>query len=188
MAKLARRLGVFDAALIVMGGIVGSGIFRNPSVVAKIVHTPWQIMAVWGFGGIVVLLGGFVFAELAARRPSDGGLYAYMRDAYHPVVAFMYGWTLLLVSQSGGAAASAVTFAGYFEPLTGVRIDERILAIATLGLLTLINCLGVRAGSNVQNFFMVLKIAAIAGLIAAGAMAHPVAAAATQVAAPHSID
>jgi len=186
--QLARRLGVYDAALIVMGGIIGSGIFRNPSVVAKLVQSPALALLAWALGGVVALLGGFVFAELAARRPSDGGLYAYMRDAYHPVVAFMYGWTLLLVSQSGGAAASAVTFAGYFEPLTGVRIDERILAIATLGLLTLINCLGVRAGSNVQNFFMVLKIAAIAGLIAAGAMAHPVAAAATQVAAPHSID
>ncbi|HZT12296.1 MAG TPA: amino acid permease [Candidatus Baltobacteraceae bacterium] len=188
MNQLARRLGVYDAALIVMGGIIGSGIFRNPSVVAKLVQSPALALLAWALGGVVALLGGFVFAELAARRPSDGGLYAYMRDAYHPVVAFMYGWTLLLVSQSGGAAASAVTFAGYFEPLTGVRIDERILAIATLGLLTLINCLGVRAGSNVQNFFMVLKIAAIAGLIAAGALAHPVAAAATPVVAPHSID
>src|SRR5579863_5953713 len=113
MAKLARRLGVFDAALIVMGGIIGSGIFRNPSVVAKIVHSPTLILVAWSFGGIIALLGAFVFAELAERRPADGGLYAYMRDAYHPVVAFMYGWTLLLVSQSGGAAASAVTFAGY---------------------------------------------------------------------------
>lgn len=178
MATLARRLGVFDAALIVMGGIIGSGIFRNPSVVAKLVHNPNLILLVWGFGGVVALLGAFVFAELAARRPSDGGLYAYMRDAYHPVVAFMYGWTLLLVSQSGGAAASAVTFAGYFEPLTGLRIDERILAIATLGFLTIVNCLGVRAGSNLQNLFMILKIGAIAGLIVAGAMAHPTAAAA----------
>lgn len=173
MTKLARRLGVFDAALIVMGGIVGSGIFRNPSVVAKIVHAPWQIMAVWGFGGIVVLVGGFVFAELAERRPSDGGLYAYMRDAYHPVVAFMYGWTLLLVSQSGGTAAAAITFAGYFEPLTGMHIDERFLAAGTMGLLTIVNCFGVRAGSNVQNFFMVLKIGAIAALIIVGLFAHP---------------
>src|SRR5579884_3088657 len=106
MAKLARRLTAFDAALIVMGGIVGSGIFRNPSVVAQSVHAGWAIMTVWVAGGVVALLGAFVFAELAARRPSDGGLYAYMRDAYHPVVAFMYGWTLLLVSQSGGMAAA----------------------------------------------------------------------------------
>lgn len=172
MTKLARRLGIFDAALIVMGGIIGSGIFRNPSVVAQRVHTPGLIMLVWGFGGIVALLGAFVFAELAARRPHDGGLYAYMRDAFHPVVAFMYGWTLLLVSQSGGAAASAVTFAGYFPVVFGgVHIDAKMLAVGTLGFLTLVNCLGVRAGSNVQNIFMILKIGAIAGLIAVGIFA-----------------
>jgi APA family basic amino acid/polyamine antiporter len=175
---LARRLGVFDAALIVMGGIIGSGIFRNPSVVAQRVHTPALMLLAWGLGGIIALLGGFVFAELAARRPHDGGLYAYMRDAYHPVVAFMYGWTLLLVSQSGGMAAAAVTFAGYFEPLTGMHVDAKWLAVITLSVLTIINCLGVRSGSNVQNAFMVVKIAAIAGLIGAGFFAHPSAAAA----------
>ncbi|MFN2448533.1 MAG: APC family permease [Candidatus Baltobacteraceae bacterium] len=171
---LARRLGVYDAALIVMGGIIGSGIFRNPSVVAARLHVPALILAAWGLGGAVALVGGFIFAELAARRPETGGLYAYMRDAYHPVVAFMYGWTLLLVSQSGGAAASAVTFAGYFHGLNAAwHPNEQIVAAATLGFLTLINCLGVRAGSNVQNVFMVIKIGAIALLIGAGLFAHP---------------
>lgn len=179
MAKLARRLGVFDAGLIVMGGIIGSGIFRNPSVVAQSVHAGWAIMSVWTAGGAVALLGAFVFAELAARRPSDGGLYAYMREAFHPVVAFMYGWTLLLVSQSGGMAAAALTFAGYFEPLTGVNVSPQLLAFAVLAIFTIVNCLGVRQGSNVQNFFMILKIAAIGGLIAAGIFAHPAASAAT---------
>jgi APA family basic amino acid/polyamine antiporter len=95
-----------------------------------------------------------------------------MRDAFHPVVAFMYGWTLLLVSQSGGAAASAVTFAGYFPVVFGGwHADPKILAVATLGFLTIVNCLGVRAGSNVQNLFMILKIGAIAGLIAVGIFA-----------------
>jgi APA family basic amino acid/polyamine antiporter len=172
VAKLARRLGVFDAALIVMGGIIGSGIFRNPSVVAQRVHTPSLILFVWGLGGVVALLGAFIFAELAARRPHDGGLYAYMRDAFHPVVAFMYGWTLLLVSQSGGAAASAVTFAGYFPVVFGGwHVDAKVLAVATLGFLTIVNCFGVRAGSNVQNLFMILKIGAIGGLIAVGIFA-----------------
>ncbi len=175
MAKLARRLGVFDAGLIVMGGIIGSGIFRNPSVVAQSVHAGWAIMSVWVAGGVVALLGAFLFAELAARRPSDGGLYAYMREAFHPAIAFMYGWTLLLVSQSGGMAAAALTFAGYFEPLTGLNVSPQLLAFAVLAVFTLVNCLGVRQGSNVQNFFMVLKIAAIAGLIAVGLFAHPAA-------------
>lgn len=182
MAKLARRLGVGDAALIVMGGIIGSGIFRNPSVVADRVPAPFLILGVWALGGFIALLGGFVFAELAARRPDDGGVYAYMRDAFHPVVAFMYGWTLLLVSQSGGAAASAVTFAGYFPVVFGgAHIDGKWLAVGTLGFLTLVNCLGVRAGSNIQNVFMVLKIAAIAGLIAVGFTASGPAAAAAPV-------
>ncbi|MGZ3561029.1 MAG: APC family permease [Vulcanimicrobiaceae bacterium] len=174
---LLRRLGTFDAALIVMGGIIGSGIFRNPSVVAQRVHTPAIIMLVWVLGGVVALLGGFVFAELAARRPADGGLYAYMRDAYHPVVAFMYGWTLLIVSQSGGMAAAAVTFAGYFQPLTGLHVDAKVLTIVVLALLTVINCLGVRSGSNVQNAFMILKIGAIGALIGFGLFAHPAASA-----------
>lgn len=173
MAKLARRLGAFDAALIVMGGIIGTGIFRNPSVVAKSVHQAWAIMTVWGAGGVVALLGAFVFAELAARRAHDGGLYAYMRDAFHPLVAFMYGFTLLVVSQSGGMAAAALTFAGYFEPLTGWHVDQQLLGALVLALFTIINCLGVREGSTTQNVFMVLKIAAIGGLVVVGFMAHP---------------
>lgn len=161
-----------------MGGIVGSGIFRNPSVVAQRLHAGWAMLGVWLAGGAVALLGAFVFAELAARRPHDGGLYAYLRDAFHPIVAFMYGWTLLLVSQSGGMAAAALTFAVYFAPLTGVRVDPVLLAFAVLTIFTVVNCLGVRQGSTLQNVFMLFKIAAIAGLIAAGFMAHPTAAAA----------
>ncbi len=182
-ATLLRKLGTRDAALIVMGGIIGSGIFRNPSVVAKIVHVGWAMLAVWVAGGAVALLGAFVFAELAARRPHDGGLYAYMREAFHPIVAFMYGWTLLLVSQSGGMAAAALTFAGYFQPRTGINVDPTLLALAVLAVFTLVNCLGVREGSNLQHVFMVLKIVAIAGLIAAGFLAHPTAGAAAPVAA-----
>jgi basic amino acid/polyamine antiporter, APA family len=174
VAKLVRRLGVFDAGLIVMGGIIGSGIFRNPSVVAQRVHTPALILAVWACGGIVALLGAFIFAELAARRPEDGGLYAYMRDAFHPVVAFMYGWTLLLVSQSGGAAASAITFSGYLARLApSAHLSEQIIAVGTLAVLTIVNCFGVRSGAGVQNTLMVLKIAAIAGLIGVGLFAEP---------------
>jgi APA family basic amino acid/polyamine antiporter len=177
MAKLARRLGVFDAGLIVMGGIIGSGIFRNPSVVAQSVHASWAVMAVWAAGGIVALLGAFVFAELAARRPHDGGLYAYMHDAFHPVVAFMYGWTLLVTSQSGGMAASAILFAGYFQVLVNHPVNGQLAAFVVLAIFTIVNCLGVRQGSNVQNAFMVLKIVAIAALIGIGLFTHPAASA-----------
>jgi basic amino acid/polyamine antiporter, APA family len=169
--KLLRRLGTRDAALIVMGGIIGSGIFMNPSVVARHVHSGTLVMLVWAAGGLIILMGGGIFAELAARRPHDGGVYAYMRDAFHPSLAFMYGWTLLLVSQSGGAAAAAVTFAKYFTPLTGWRLSSGLVAATAIALFTAINALGVRTGATTQNAFMVLKILAIGGFIAVGLVA-----------------
>jgi basic amino acid/polyamine antiporter, APA family len=165
---LARRLGLFDATMLVMGGIVGSGIFINPYVVAQQVHTPALILGAWAMGGVVALLGALVYAELAARRPEVGGQYAYLRDAFHPAVAFVYGWTLLLVTQTGGMAAVAVTFARYFLEITRVPLSDAMIAAGALAVLTIINCLGVRAGSNVQSALMILKIAAIAALVAAG--------------------
>jgi basic amino acid/polyamine antiporter, APA family len=165
---LARRLGPFDATMIVMGGIVGSGIFVNPHVVAERVHSPLLIVGAWVLGGAIALAGAFVWAELAARRPAVGGQYAYLRDAYHPAVAFVYGWALLLVIQTGGMAAVAVTFARYFREVTHVPLGEPVVAALALGLLVAVNCLGVRAGSSVQSVFMVLKIVAIAALVAAG--------------------
>ncbi|HEY0099245.1 MAG TPA: amino acid permease, partial [Pyrinomonadaceae bacterium] len=165
---LARRLGLFDATMLVMGGIVGAGIFLNPAEVARQVHTPALIIGAWLLGGLIALAGAFVYAELAARRPEVGGQYAYLRDAYHPTVAFLYGWSLLLVIQSGGMAAVAITFALYFRQLTGAPLSEGAIAAIALTLLTVINCLGVRAGSNVQSALMVLKIAAIAALVFCG--------------------
>src|SRR5271156_3147037 len=125
-----------------MGGIVGSGIFINPYVVARQIHTPFLILAAWILGGAVALAGAFVYAELAARRPAVGGQYAYLRDAFHPSVAFVYGWTLLLVTQTGGMAAVAVTFARYFLDTTHARIPETAVSALALGSLTVINCLG----------------------------------------------
>jgi APA family basic amino acid/polyamine antiporter len=165
---LARRLGLFDAVMIVMGGIIGSGIFVTPYVVARQVHTPWLILGAWLAGGVIALAGAFVYAELADRRPGVGGQYAYLRDAYHPAVAFLYGWALLLVVQTGGMAAVAVTFARYFREVTRVPLAEPVVAALGLAILVIVNCLGVRSGSSVQNGLMVLKIFAILGLVAAG--------------------
>ena len=168
MTTLARRLGPFDATMIVMGGIIGSGIFINPYVVARQVHSAALILGAWIAGGAIALLGAFVYAELAARRPEAGGQYAYLRDAYHPGVAFLYGWVLLLVIQSGGMAAVAVTFAKYTSELAGIAINEVLLASLTLAALTIINVFGVRAGSNTQTALMLLKLAAIAMLMFCG--------------------
>ncbi|HEX8071744.1 MAG TPA: APC family permease [Pyrinomonadaceae bacterium] len=171
--RLARQLGLFDATMIVMGGIVGAGIFVNPAVVARQVHTPVLILCAWLAGGLIALAGAFVYAELAARLPDTGGQYVYLREAFHPAVAFVYGWCLLLVTQTGGMAAVAVTFARYFVELTGVRVSEGLVAAGALALLTVVNCLGVRAGANVQSALMVIKILAIAALVACGLLFVP---------------
>src|SRR5437763_6463341 len=165
---LARRLGVFDATMIVMGGIIGAGIFVNPAVVARNVHTSALILGAWLIGGLIALIGAFVYAELAALRPRVGGQYAYLRDAYHPIVAFLYGWTLLLVVQTGGMAGAAFIFGRYCGEIFGLAIPEQILAALALTVLTVINCLGVRAGSNVQSALMLTKLVAIALLIGVG--------------------
>jgi basic amino acid/polyamine antiporter, APA family len=171
--QLARRLGLFDATMIVMGGIVGSGIFINPSVVARQVGTPGLILAAWAIGGAIALAGAFVYAELAALRPAVGGQYAYLREAFSPGVAFLYGWALLLVIQSGGMAAVAVTFAHYARELFAVPLGVGALATVVLAALTVVNCLGVRAGATLQSVLMVIKIVAIVGLILAGGLFAP---------------
>jgi basic amino acid/polyamine antiporter, APA family len=184
MTELARRLGLFDATMIVMGGIVGAGIFMNPYVVARQVSTTPLILGAWLAGGVLALLGAFIYAELAALRPEVGGQYAYIREAFHPLVAFLYGWALLLVTQTGGMAAVAVTFARYFRELTGTGLTEGGIAVAALLVLTAVNCLGVRSGSNVQSALMVAKIAAIVGLVAVGFTAAPAVAPAVEPARP----
>jgi APA family basic amino acid/polyamine antiporter len=160
-SRLARHLGLFGTTMAVMGGIIGAGIFINPYLVAERVHTSFLILSVWIAGGVVALLGGFIYAELAARLPVVGGQYAYLREALHPGVAFLYGWVLLLVIQTGGMAAVAVTFARYFLELTQWSVSDSLIAAAALALLTAVNCLGVRAGSRLQSTMTLTAIAAI---------------------------
>src|SRR5947209_9146910 len=163
-----RQLGLFDAIMIVMGGIVGAGIFANPSEVAHRVHTPFLILGVWVLGGLFAMCGAFIWAELAMRLPAAGGQYLYLREAYHPAVAFVYGWGLLLITQTGGMAAVAVIFASYFRALTGADWSDSTIAAVVLLALTGINCFGARAGSNVQGALMLLRIGAIAALVVIG--------------------
>jgi len=170
ISGLAERIGLFDATMIVMGGIVGAGIFINPYVVAQQVHTPALILSAWAIGGVIALGGAFIWAELAATMPRVGGQYAYLREAYHPALAFLYGWVLLLVIQTGGMAAVAVTFAKYFLEFVPLHWSDGAVATLAVAIFTAINCLGVRAGSTVQSVLMILKIAAIAALVAAGAV------------------
>ncbi|HTQ59267.1 MAG TPA: amino acid permease [Candidatus Solibacter sp.] len=160
-SALSRQLGLFGTTMAVMGGIIGAGIFINPYLVAGRVHTSALILSAWIAGGLIALVGGFIYAELAARLPVVGGQYAYLREALHPAVAFLYGWVLLLVIQTGGMAAVAVTFGHYFLELTQWRLSASLVAALALALLTIINCLGVRAGSRVQSLMTLTAIAAI---------------------------
>src|SRR3954470_23022457 len=165
--RLARQLGLFGTTMAVMGGIIGAGIFINPYIVAQQVHTSGLILAAWLAGGLIALVGGFIYAELAARLPVVGGQYAYLREALHPAVAFIYGWVLLLVIQTGGMAAVAVTFARYFLELTDLPWNDSLVAGTALALLTAITCLGARAGSRVQAMMTLTAIGAIAVLVGA---------------------
>jgi basic amino acid/polyamine antiporter, APA family len=171
--RLTRRLVLSDVALIVVGGVIGSGIFRTPAVVAQRLPAPGLLIAAWIAGGAIALCGAFVLGELSARRPDGCGAYAYLRDAFHPVIGFAYGWTGLLASFTGGMAAAAVLFAGYFLSLTGLHVAPGVVAVVVLAVLAAVNALGVREGNGIQAALTLLKMLALLGLIAAGIFAHP---------------
>jgi APA family basic amino acid/polyamine antiporter len=165
----ARRLGLFDATMVVIGGIIGAGIFLNPAIVAQRLPATGWILGAWGAGGVVAVLGALCFAELGARRPAAGGGYVYLRDTLGALPAFLYGWALLLVIGTGAIAAVAVTFARYAADLFHLPAGAvSPLAIGAILLLTVVNYVGVRWGGTTQNLFTVLKLVALATLIVAG--------------------
>jgi APA family basic amino acid/polyamine antiporter len=167
-----RRLGLFSGVMMVIGGIIGSGIFRNPSVVPRMVHTGPLTLAVWVLGGAIAMTGGFIFSELGARRPHAGGGYVYLREAYGSLPAFLYAWSLLLVIATGAIAAVAITFANYAVALTGADLRATVpIALAAVVVLTVINYMGVEPGAITQNVFTVLKLVALAALIVIGLFA-----------------
>jgi APA family basic amino acid/polyamine antiporter len=167
-----RALGPFDATMVVIGGIIGSGIFINPYIVAQRLDTSALVLAAWVAGGAIALAGAFAYAELGALFPRAGGQYVYLRDGWHPLAGFLYGWALLLLIESGAIAAVAITFAKY-----ALRLADRPdtgavpLAIGAIVLLSIVNYLGVKPGSRVLNVLVVLKVAALTVLIGAGAFA-----------------
>jgi APA family basic amino acid/polyamine antiporter len=167
--EYVRRLGVFDTTMIVIGGIIGAGIFLNPAIVAQRVHTSAFILTTWIIGGAVALIGALCFAELGARRPQAGGGYVYLTEVFGPLPAFLYGWTFLLIINTGGTGAVAVTFARYAADLFGLSTAYiKPLAVGVLVALSGVNYFGVRSGSITQNIFTVLKLVALFALIAVG--------------------
>jgi basic amino acid/polyamine antiporter, APA family len=164
-----RTLGLFSGTMAVVGGIIGSGIFINPAIVAQRVGTAGLTLGVWVLGGLVALIGAFCFGELGQRRPQAGGSYVYLREAFGPLPAFLYAWALLLVVATGAIAAVAVTFASYALPLAG--LDPRYanpVAGGAILLLTLVNYVGIRPGAITTNVFTVIKLAALLFLIVVG--------------------
>ena len=170
----ARRLGLFSATMAVIGGIIGSGVFLGPEVVAARVGTSGLTLVAWVLGGLIALAGAFCFGELGARRPRAGGGYVYLRDAFGPLTAFLYGWALLLVIATGATAAVAVTFASYTVALLGLSTRVTLpLAIGGIVFVSAVNYAGVKPAAITQNVFTLLKLPAVTALIVAGLSLTP---------------
>jgi basic amino acid/polyamine antiporter, APA family len=184
-AGLVKGLGLLDATTIVMGSMIGSGIFIVSADIARQVASPGLLILTWVVASVMTLVAALSYGELAAMMPQAGGQYVYLREALGPLSGFLYGWTLFLVIQTGTIAAVAVAFAkftGVFVPAiaadryllragpVGVN-TQQALAIAVLVLLTWVNTRGVRTGARVQNAFTVAKTGALLGLVGFGFLA-----------------
>ncbi len=177
-----RDLNLFDSTMIVVGSMIGSGIFIVSADIARTVGSGGLLILVWVITGLVTLIGALSYGELAGMMPHAGGMYVYLREAYSPLIAFLFGWTLFLVIQTGTIAAVAVAFAKFSGVLLpavgesnilltvlGLKISAaQILAIAVVALLTFVNLRGIRAGKIVQNGFTVTKFVTLVGFIGLG--------------------
>ncbi|MBV9441477.1 MAG: amino acid permease [Acidobacteriaceae bacterium] len=166
LGDLPRKLGMLDATVMVIGIVVGSGIFVLPNLIARNLPSGLAILSVWIISGVLSFFGALAYAELGAMMPATGGLYVYLREAYGPLWAFVSGWTFMLAVLSGGTAWLAVTFsiyAGEFIPLTPLM--SKVVALALLAILSTVNLIGVREGAWVQRTFTILKIAGLIILI-----------------------
>jgi APA family basic amino acid/polyamine antiporter len=172
--RYAARLGTFSGTMLVVGGIIGAGIFLSPSIVVQRVGTAPLTMGAWGLGALVAIIGGFVYAELGARRPRAGGTYVYLREAFGTLPAFLYGWAVFLIIGTGAIAAVAMTGANYLAELLRLPAEAgRSIAIGLIVVLTAINVAGVRIGATTGNVLTVLKLSAIAMLVLAALLLTP---------------
>ncbi len=169
-----RRLGVWDGAMIVVGGVIGAGIFRTPATVAERTASGLPLLALWVLGGLLTLTGVLCYAELGSRRPQAGGIYLYLREAFGMLPAFLFGWTMALINYPGSVAAVAITFADYLCKAAGLSTEwVTPVGVAAIVFIVGVNFTGIRAGAILQNVFAVLKLAAVALLVAVGlVLAH----------------
>ncbi|MBV8817549.1 MAG: amino acid permease [Acidobacteriaceae bacterium] len=183
-----RELGMFDSVMIVIGTMIGSGIFIVPADMSRVLGSGGWLLVAWGVTGVLTIAAAISYGELASMLPEAGGMYVYLRQAFSPIWGFLYGWTLFTVIQTGTIAAVAVAFARYSGLLLPVISEQRyivppihissgyaislsttqLVAIAVIALLTWTNSLGIRYGKIVQNLFTVAKTGALIGLILLG--------------------
>jgi APA family basic amino acid/polyamine antiporter len=188
--SLERKLGLFDSTMIVMGIVIGSGIFLTTGIMAKSIPSASLILLAWVIGGLLSLAGALAYAELGAAMPEAGGQYIYLREAYGPLSGFLFGWIMFLVYQTGSIAAVSVGFAEYFGHFFPSVSTQKIIfstditlfghafvytlsrgqwvAIAVIIFLSILNYIGLGFGSVIQNIFTVLKIGAIVAIVAFG--------------------
>lgn len=161
--SLPRVLGVWDIISIVVGGVIGSGIFLVPSNIAAQVGSPLLLFLVWIVGGLLSFFGALSFAELGAALPHAGGIYVYLREAYGSLIAFLFGWTLFLVIDSGAIATLTVAFSSKYLPhfFYLSPLGSKLVAVAFIAFLTAVNYIGVRWGANLQNLLTVIKFLAL---------------------------
>src|SRR6266576_1765090 len=190
-AEFVKALSRLDATALVVGSMIGSGIFIVSAEMLREVHAPGLLLVVWAASGIVTLMGALTYGELAAMFPRAGGQYVYLREAISPLFGYLYGWTLFVVIQTGTIAAVAVAFARFtavlfpalapnvflrrtiafpqpIGPITVALSPQRLLAIASIVVLTLINVRGVRTAAFIQTTLTAIKTAALAALIVLG--------------------
>ncbi|MBU1187384.1 MAG: amino acid permease [Acidobacteria bacterium] len=165
-SDLPRVLTLWDIVGIVVGGVIGSGIFIVPAAIASNVTSPLLILAVWVTGGILSFFGALAFSELGAAYPQAGGSYVYLREAYGPLVSFLFGWTLFLVIDTGAIATLAVAFSSIYLPhfFTMTPQVQKLIAVVFVLALVSINYVGVRWGANVQNLLTAIKFTALGGI------------------------
>jgi basic amino acid/polyamine antiporter, APA family len=163
---LRKELTLFDAVAIVVGTIIGSGIFLIPSFIAAQLNSLGAVLLVWVIGGILTVFGALSLAELGSIYPGTGGLCTYLRHAYGPFPAFLYAWGLLLMIHSGSIAALAIGFGLYAGQVLSVNsLEEKVLSATCILALTAVNCVGIRGGKLTQNLIAIAKISGLAGII-----------------------
>jgi APA family basic amino acid/polyamine antiporter len=176
---LLRGLGLLDATLLIVGSVIGSGIFFAPSIMAGWIQSPGLLLGLWVTGGLLTLAGALSYAELAAAMPRAGGQYVFLSEAFSPLFGFLYGWTLLLAINTGFVAAVSVAFAktlGFFVPTVGEQVvlfralgvsftSAQLVALVVIAVLTWINVTGLRTGASVQNLFTLAKLGALGVLV-----------------------